>query len=143
MLLTAIYPAYVSGPTSPMSGIELCLENVAMASSVNFSSKTLLPSSKSLYKMMPGCLTPSAFARSASFVAPKRNESRRFSAALVKVSFDALSLASKKPTSTTWSAVVKSGREFLSRTDTAGRACFVMYDIILCHVSTAYIEGNE
>jgi hypothetical protein len=72
ILLTAMYPAYVSGPTSPTSGVLAVFANVVIASESNLSSNLVSLSSKSLNRTMAGCLTPAALASAASLVAPNR-----------------------------------------------------------------------
>ena len=107
------------------------LVNLVIDSSVKASSKVVLPSSKSLYSMTLGCLTPSAFARAESLVAPKMYSSRRASAAAEKVVLEVLSSLSKKPTTTTLSAFLNSSSESEVSIETAGSCCLVMYEIML------------
>lgn len=131
-LLTDMYVEYVSGPTSPMRGVAAVLANASMASAVKAApSNVSRPSSKDLYRAMPGGDTPSCLASAASLEAPKRYESRSDSATALKVVLEAASPAARNATSTTLSAVLNSSSVAAVTVDTAGSACLVMYETIL------------
>ena len=128
-----MYPAYVSGPTSPINGVDAVCAKSLIASAVKPSLKVFLPSSKLLYSTMLGCLTPSAFAKASSDVAPNKKLSLSSSATSVKVALLLLSYLSKYATMTTLSAVLNSSSASPEPSrDTAGMLCLVMYETMAC-----------
>src|SRR5579859_5142931 len=109
-----------------MMGEEVNLVQCSKAACSNGTLLTVLGSSKVLYMMTPGRLTASFSAIKASLVAPKTKSSRCALAMAKKVSLDLVSSASKNPTTTTLSALMKSSKLSAVTALTEGSVYFAM-----------------